>query len=84
ISLFDQIDRFLTAHRLTFKVLVPVQNGAARAFLFAQGDVLSEETVDAGQNIQVRLSEKNAGQFEEQFKLNLTEVTSEEATVLSA
>ncbi|MEM1193755.1 MAG: GTPase HflX [Pseudomonadota bacterium] len=82
--LFDQIDRFLTAHRLTFKVLVPVQNGAARAFLFAQGDVLSEETVDAGQHIQVRLSEKNAGQFEEQFKLTLTEVTSEEIAVLSA
>jgi len=82
--LFEQIDRFLTAHRLTYEVLVPVQNGAARAFLFAQGDVLKEDTRAAGQHICVRLSEKNAGQFQEQFKLFLTEVVPQERDFLQA
>ena len=86
-SLFTLADRFLTANRAHYEISIPLQKGAARAFLFAHGDVISEETGEGVQHLVVRLSEKNAGQFASEYAITPVEVTqklSNPATIKSA
>jgi GTP-binding protein HflX len=62
------IDQLLTAERRVFVIDVPVEDGAARAWLHESGDVLAEESSgEGGAHITVRLTEKSRGQFQKTF-----------------
>ena len=74
-QLFTLADEILTADRLLYKCFVPVNNGAAHAFLHAKGDVMHENTLDDVLEINVRLTEKTRGQFQSQFDIGTDLVT---------
>ncbi len=61
------VDRLLTAERRTFEIVLPVGDGAARAWLHASGDVLGEEDSDGVFRVIVRLTQKSRGQFSKSF-----------------
>lgn len=73
-ELYDHIDAFLTANRETYECLVPLKDGAARAFLHQTGDVLAESTQDNFVLINVRLSEKSRGQFAAQYSYDIVQI----------
>lgn len=62
-ELLTLIDVELTADRETLSIAVPASDGAARAFLHAHGDVLTERESDGAISIGVRLTAKAKGQF---------------------
>ncbi len=65
-ELCSLIDRFITADRETFDVVLDDDAGAARAWLHERGDVL-EERHEGDVRLTVRLSEKSFGQFAKTF-----------------
>ncbi len=69
-ELFDLVDEFLTADRELYVCTFPLKDGAARAYLHAHGDILSEDVEGEQIAIRVRLSEKSRGQFETQFTIS--------------
>jgi len=58
------IDEILTRERRVYDVALADEDGAARAWLFAHGDVIGDAD---GARLRVRLSEKSAGQFAKTF-----------------
>ncbi len=62
-------DSFLTAERQSHHFKIPLDQGAARAFLHARGEVMEENVIENTLLIDVRLSSKIKGQFETQFAI---------------
>lgn len=73
-ELYLLIDQLLTARHKTVTALLPSGDGAAIAWLYANGDVLETEQSGDKLMITVRLSAKSAGQFEKQFTHGLEPV----------
>ncbi len=61
------IDALVTAEREEMTIDVPVDDGAAQAFLHAETDVVGEEAFDTVMRYSVRLTEKTRGQFFKAF-----------------
>lgn len=72
-DLYDAIDDLLTRDYLDYAVVLQPADGAARAWLHANGDVTSAAPSGQGgaEVLTVRLSEKGAGQFRARFALDL-------------
>jgi GTP-binding protein HflX len=66
-ELEDLIDAFVTAEREEMVIDVPVEDGAAQAFLHAETDVVDEDAQDTVMRYRVRLTEKTRGQFMKSF-----------------
>lgn len=70
-DLCDLVDAFVTRDRLTYRVHLDTDHGAARAWLHAHGDVMDEQAFNQGDDdravMHVRLSDKSRGQFEKTF-----------------
>ncbi len=62
-ALFKKIDDVITGDRRQYSAVIPMADGAARAWLHAHSDVLKEED----EELIVRLSPKGAGQFVKNF-----------------
>jgi len=62
-DLLAKVDQILTASRLDMEYQFSVSDGAARAFLYNHGEVVSEDIVEDQLSIRARLSQKNHGQF---------------------
>ncbi|MFQ5562279.1 MAG: GTPase HflX [Parvularculaceae bacterium] len=62
------IDGLLTADWRTFDIALSAGQGAARAWLHRNGDILGEKN-DDGVRLRVRLTEKSRGQFEKEFAI---------------
>ena len=66
-ELFLTIDNILTADRCGYALLLPLDAGAARAWLHENGDVTDESETPTGVSMMVRLNEKKRGQFSKLF-----------------
>ncbi len=62
-ELCEVIDALLTEDRETYRVTIGGGDGAPIAWLHAHGDVRAREDEDGAVTLDVRLSEKTAGQF---------------------
>lgn len=62
-DLLDVIEDALTSAHQHLRIVLPPEDGAARAWLHQRGDILSEEARDGALVIDVRLSAKTQGQF---------------------
>jgi GTP-binding protein HflX len=76
--LYAEIDRVLTLDHKVGHVLLGHSDGAALAWLHAHGEVLSEDVHQNGRLIEVRLSDKSAGQFEKNFGHKIVDGTEPE------
>jgi len=65
------VDDYITADRILYECHLPLDHGAARAFLHAQGDVINEIVEDDVMKLEVRLTDKVKGQFEQEFSLKI-------------
>ncbi len=63
----DLIDAVVTRDRRLYEATVAPAEGAARAWLYAQGDVRETNADDGDERILVRLSDKAYGQFSKEF-----------------
>ena len=61
------MDAILTRDRRLYQCRLSDQDGKARAWLHAHGDIVSEEDDEAGARVRARLTEKSAGQFAKAF-----------------
>jgi len=61
------VDGLLTLDRETFSVTLDGGDGAARAWLHAHGEIITENSHDGAIDIDVRLTEKIEGQFRKLF-----------------
>ncbi|MEZ5895885.1 MAG: GTPase HflX [Parvularculaceae bacterium] len=66
-AMLELVDRVLTADRSSFVIELASQNGAARAWLHANGDVREELAVDDIVRFDVRLTDKARGQFQKLY-----------------
>ena len=61
------IDALVTAEREIYEIELAPEEGAAHAWLHAEGDVLGLDEADGRMRIRVRLTEKSRGQFQKSF-----------------
>lgn len=61
--LLELVEQALTASHDTVHIVIPAEDGAARAWLHQRAEVIREEAADAGLLLVVRLSKKSQGQF---------------------
>jgi len=66
-ELYVTIDDILTADRRGYALMLPLDAGAARAWLHENGDVTDETETPTGVSMTVRLNEKKRGQFSKLF-----------------
>ena len=66
-QLLDCVEQALTANHKTHIIRIRAQDGAARAWLHRNGEILSEEASDETLDVTVRLSGKSHGQFFKSF-----------------
>ena len=59
----DLLDQMATQSRRVVRFAIPAQEGAARAFLYAHGEVLSEEADGAASTMTVRVDPETCGRF---------------------
>lgn len=62
-ALLDLLDRKLTSDRDTYRVMIDAAAGAPLAWLHSHGEVMNESESDGAMMLDVRLTEKAAGQF---------------------
>ncbi|MFN0023088.1 MAG: GTPase HflX [Parvularculaceae bacterium] len=62
-ALLAMIDEIVTADRTLYSITFAAEDGAARAYLYANGDVMTTRADGDDVAIEVRLSEKSLGQF---------------------
>ena len=74
------VDRVLTADRRQYEVILADDDGSARAWLFARGEVV-EDVRQESAHLRVRLSDKVFGQFQKSFPNVPIELNGEQGVV---
>jgi GTP-binding protein HflX len=66
-GLFELLDRRMTADRRTVELAVPLEDGAALAWLYQKGEILEREDDDVSAHLKVALDEADLARFERRY-----------------
>ena len=67
--LIEVLDREFLSRRQVFTYAIPSSDGAALAWLYSNGEVISNSPQDMSNIVKVALKSPDAGRFEQRFQL---------------
>ena len=67
--LIEVLDREFLSRRQVFTYAIPSSDGAALAWLYSNGEVISNNPQDMSNIVKVALKSPDAGRFEQRFQL---------------
>lgn len=68
--LLEALDREFLSQRAVYVYDIPAENGAALAWLYAQGNVISIDSLERSNRVKVALLPPDAGRFESRFHVS--------------